>query len=109
MKLLKIFLKIFGWCTFNIIGLVYPNRPVYISSQIQEEQVYYIKKSIEKMDLTQTYDKSLNHIRIQYDNDIIGNTAMTASVYNTGNFIIDETIIVRLDSFADPHSKGIEI
>ena len=93
MKLLKIFLELTGIYTYSIIGLLYPYRPVYISSQIQEEQVYYIKKSIEKMDLTQTYDKNLNHIRIQYDNDIIGNTVMTASVYNTGNFIIDSTII----------------
>ena len=93
MKLLINFLKIIRIYTYSIIGLLYPYRPVYISSQIQEEQVYYIKKSIEKMDLTQTYDKSLNHIRIQYDNDIIGNTAMTASVYNNGNFIIDSTTI----------------
>ena len=93
MKLLINFLKIIRIYTYSIIGLLYPYRPVYISSQIQEEQVYYIKKSIEKMDLTQTYDKSLNHIRIQYDNDIIGNTAMVASVYNSGNFIIDSTII----------------
>ena len=93
MKLFINFIKIMVCYTFNIIGLVYSNRPVYISSQIQEEQVYYIKKSIEKMDLTQTYDKNLNHIRIQYDNDIIGNTVMSASVYNTGNFIIDSTTI----------------
>ena len=93
MKLLINFLKIIRIYTYSIIGLVFLPRPVYISSQIQEEQVYYIKKSIEKMDLTQTYDKNLNHIRIQYDNDIIANTAMVASVYNSGNFIIDSTII----------------
>ena len=93
MKLFVTCIKIIRIYTYSIIGLLYPYRPVYISSQIQEEQVYYIKKSIEKMDLTQTYDKNLNHIRIQYDNDIIGNTAMVASVYNTGNFIIDSTTI----------------
>ena len=93
MKLFVTCIKIIRIYTYSIIGLLYPYRPIYISSQIQEEQVYYIKKSIEKMDLTQTYDKSLNHIRIQYDNDIIGNTAMVASVYNSGNFIIDSTII----------------
>ena len=71
MKLLKIFLELTGIYTYSIIGLLYPIRPIYISSQIQEEQIFYIKKSIEKMDLTQTYDKSLNHIRIQYDNSKI--------------------------------------
>ena len=93
MKLLKIFLELTGIYTYSIIALLYPIRPIYISSQISNDKVYYIKKAIDKMDLTQTYDKNLNHIRIQYDNDIIGNTAMTASVYNTGNFIIDSTII----------------
>ena len=43
--------------TFNIINLIYPKRNVYISSQIANEQVEYIEKSIDKMNLSQTYFK----------------------------------------------------
>ena len=93
MKLLINFIKITLVYTFNIIGLVFLPHPVYISSQIQPDQVYHIEKSINKFNLTRTYDKNENLIRIQYDNDIIANTAMVASVYNSGNFIIDSTII----------------
>ena len=93
MKLLINFLKIIGCYTFNTIDLIYPIRDVYISSQIQQEQIYYIEKSIEKMNLYRTYDKDRNHIRIQYDNDIIGNTAMSGSVYSFGSFVIENTTI----------------
>ena len=79
--------------TFNTINLIYPNRPVYISSLIQQEQVYYIENSINKMNLSRTYDKTENLIRIQYDNNIVANTIMTASVYNTGQFIVYDTTI----------------
>ena len=93
MKLLINFIKIILCFTFDIIGLTYPNRPVYISSQIQQEQVYYIEKSINKFNLTRTYDKNLNHIRIQYDNNIIGNTVMSAELYSIGSFVVENTII----------------
>ena len=86
MKLLINFLKITGIYTYSIIGLAFLPRPVYVSSQIQQEQIYYIEKSIEKMNLYRTYDKNENHIRIQYDNDIIANTAMSGSVYSFGSF-----------------------
>ena len=93
MKLLLNCINLIVCFTFNTINLIYPNRNVYISSQISNEQVYYIKKAIDKFNLSRTYDKNDNHIRIQYDNSIIGNTAMTASVYNTGNFVVENTII----------------
>ena len=41
MKLFVTCIKIIRIYTYSIIGLLYPYRPVYISSQIQEEQVYY--------------------------------------------------------------------
>ena len=93
MKLLKLFLDIIIVYTFNTINLIYPQRNVYISSYIENEQVYYIERCIDKMNLSRTYDKNENHIRIQYDNTIIGNTAMSGSIYSTGNFIVDNTII----------------
>ena len=93
MRLLINFLKIIIGYTFNTISTTYPIREVYISSLIQQKQVYYIEKSIEKMNLHRTYDKNLNHIRIQYDNNIIGNTAMTATLYQIGSFVIENTII----------------
>ena len=79
--------------SFNIINTIYPIRGVYISSQIQPEQINYIQNSINKIGFNQTFNKNDNHIRIQYADGIIANTAMIGSVYNTGNFIIDETII----------------
>ena len=93
MKLLLTCLEIMVCYSFNILGLTYPIRNVYISSQIQQEQVYYIKKSIEKLYLTRTYDKNLNHIKIQYNADIIGNTVMSATLYSTGSFVVENTII----------------
>ena len=79
--------------TFRFIDIFYPQRNVYISSQISNEQVYYIQKSINKFNLTRTYDKSENHIRIQYDNSIIANTEMSANLYQIGSFIVYDTII----------------
>ena len=46
-----------------------------------------------EVSIQKTYDKNENHIRIQTDNSIIGNTAMSASVYSTGNFVVENTII----------------
>ena len=66
MKLLINCIKIIGIYTYSIINMIYPQRNVYISSQIQQEQVYYIQNSINKMGLNQTYDKNERHIRIQY-------------------------------------------
>ena len=92
-RLLINFIKIIGIYTYSVIGLLYPYRPVYISSQIQPDQVYHIEKSINKFNLTRTYDKNENLIRIQYDNNIIGNTAMTAELYSIGSFIVESSII----------------
>lgn len=92
-RLLITFINIILCSTFEIIGLIFPIRNVYISSQIQQEQVYYIQNSINKMGLNQTYDKNKDHIRIQYDNDIIGNTAMSATLYQIGSFVVESTII----------------
>ena len=64
MRLLINFIKIIGCYTFNIIGLIYPQRDVYISSQIANHQVIDIEKSINKMNLSRIYDKTENHIRI---------------------------------------------
>ena len=93
MKLLLNFLKIITCYSYFIIGLVYPIRPVYIGSQISNDQIDYIQKSIDNMNLSRTYEKTQNHIRIQYDNSIVGNTAMTANLYPIGSFIIDYTVI----------------
>ena len=79
--------------TYSVIGLIFQIRDVYISSQIQPDQVYHIEKSINKFNLTRTYDKNENLIRIQYDNNIIGNTAMTAELYSIGSFIVESSII----------------
>ena len=93
MKLLINCINLILGYTFNTIGLIYPIRNVYISSLIQSEQILYIQNSIAKMNLSRTYDKSENHIRIQYDNSIIGNTAMTATLYSIGSFVVEETTI----------------
>ena len=58
MKLLKLFLDIIGVYTFNTINLIYPQRNVYISSYIENEQVYYIERCIDKMNLSRIYDKN---------------------------------------------------
>jgi len=79
--------------TSNIIGLIYPIRGVYISSQIQLEQTVFIQSSIDKIGLNQTFNKNDNHIRIMYDNNIIGNTKMSATLYSIGSFIVENTII----------------
>ena len=79
--------------TFYTIGITYPIRNVYISSQISNEQIFYIQNSIAKFNLTRTYDKNSNHIRIQYDNNIIGNTAMSAFLYSIGSFVVSDTTI----------------
>ena len=93
MKLLINCIKITLVYTYSIINLIYPQRNVYISSQIQQEQVYYIQNSINKMGLNQTYDKNERHIRIQYDNSIIANTQMSAFLYSIGSFVVENTII----------------
>ena len=79
--------------TFNTISLIYPRRDVYISSLIQPEQIDYIQNSIAKMNLSRTYDKTENHIRVEYKNDIIANTRMAATLYSIGSFIVENTII----------------
>ena len=79
--------------TFNTISLIYPRRDVYISSLIQPEQIDYIQNSIAKMNLSRTYDKTENHIRVEYKNDIIANTKMSATLYSIGSFIVENTII----------------
>ena len=93
MKRLINFLKIIGCYTCSIIGITYPIRDVYISSQIANEQIDYIQNSINKMNLTRTYFKESNHIRIQYDNSIIANTKMSATLYSIGSFIVENTVI----------------
>lgn len=79
--------------TFYTIDLIYPRRNVYISSLIQPEQIDYIQNSIAKMNLSRTYDKTENHIRVEYKNDIIANTRMAATLYSIGSFIVENTII----------------
>ena len=79
--------------TFNTINTILPPRNVYISSLIQPLQIDYIQNSIAKMNLSRTYDKNSNHIRIQYDNSIIANTAMTATLYSIGSFVVESTVI----------------
>ena len=93
MKLWLNFLKIILCYTFDIIGLTYPDRPIYISSQIQQEQIYYIENSINKMNLTRTYDKNLNHIRVEYCDACYGITRMSSTLMSSGNFLIDYTNI----------------
>ena len=93
MKLLINCINLILGYTFNTIGLIYPQRGVYISSLIQPEQIFYIQNSIAKFNLTRTYDKNSNHIRIQYDNNIIANTKMSATLYQIGSFIVENTII----------------
>jgi hypothetical protein len=93
MKLLINCINLILGYTFNTIGLIYPIRDVYISSLIQPEQILYIQNSIAKFNLTRTYDKSENHIRIQYDNDIIANTKMSATLYQIGSFVVENTVI----------------
>ena len=93
MKLLLNCINIILCSTFEMIGLIFPIRNVYISSQIQTDQIYYIQKSINKFNLTRTYDKSENHIKIQYKNDIVGNIEMTSNLYSIGSFVIESTII----------------
>jgi hypothetical protein len=93
MKLLINFIKIIGCFTYYIIGITYPPRNVYISSQISNEQVYHIKKSINKMNLSRTYDKSENLIRVEYCDACYGITRMSATLYSTGSFLIVNTNI----------------
>ena len=93
MKLFVTYIKIIGIYTYSIIGLLYPDRPIYISSQIQQEQVYYIEKSINKFNLTRTYDKNLNHIRVEYCDACYGITRMSSTLMSSGNFLIDYTNI----------------
>ena len=93
MKLWLNFLKIILCYTFDIIGLTYPDRPIYISSQIQQEQIYYIENSINKMNLTRTYDKNLNHIRVEYCDACYGITRMSSTLMSSGDFLIDYTNI----------------
>jgi hypothetical protein len=79
--------------TFNTIGLTYPIRNVYISSLIQSEQILYIQNSIAKMNLTRTYDKSENHIRVEYCDACYGITRMSSTLMSSGSFLIDYTNI----------------
>ena len=66
MKLFLTFIAVIGIFSYSIINLIYPQRDVYISSQIANQQVEYIENSIDKMGLIRTYDKDSNHIRIEY-------------------------------------------
>ena len=79
--------------TYSVIGLIFQIRDVYISSLIQQEQVYYIQKSINKMGLKQTYDKTKNHIRVEYCDACYGITRMSSTLMSSGNFLIDYTNI----------------
>ena len=93
MKLLINFIKIIGIYTYSVIDLLYPYRPIYISSQISNEQVYYIQKSINKFNLSRTYDKTENHIRVEYCDACYGITRMRSTLMSSGNFLIDWTTI----------------
>jgi hypothetical protein len=93
MKLLISCINLILGFTYSIINTIYPIRDVYISSLIQPEQIFYIQNSIAKIGLNQTFNKHSNYIRIQYKNDIIANTAMTANLYSIGDFVVTETII----------------
>ena len=79
--------------SFNIINLIYPQRNVYISSQISNEQVYYIQNSINKMNLSRTYDKNENHIRVEYCDACYGITRMSSTLMSSGSFLIGYTNI----------------
>ena len=79
--------------TYSIIGLTYPIRNVYISSLIQSEQILYIQNSINKMNLTRTYDKTENHIRVEYCDACYGITRMSSTLKSFGSFLIDYTNI----------------
>ena len=93
MRLLKLFLDIIGIYTYSIISLAFLTRPVYISSQISNEQVYYIQQSINKMGLNQTYDKNENHVRVEYCDACYGITRMSSTLMSSGSFLIDYTNI----------------
>ena len=94
MKLLINCISLMLGYTFNTINTILPPRNVYISSLIQPLQIDYIQNSIAKMNLSRTYDKNSNHIRIQYDNSIIANTAMTATLYSIGSFVVESTVMI---------------
>ena len=88
MKLLNILFSVICSNSYNIIGLFYPTRPVYVSSQIENDQVIEIEKSIDKMGLLRTYDKTQNHIRVEYCDECYGRTMMDATVMSSGDFLI---------------------
>ena len=80
---------------FNLFQrtIIYPERDVYISSKIPESQVSAIQKAMDQMGLARTFDRDSNIIRIQYDNNVVANTQMSASLYSPGWFLVDRTLV----------------
>jgi hypothetical protein len=96
MKLSIAFSGIINIYTFNTIGLVFPERAAYMSSQIEPIHRPYLERALAKMSIPITLLKNDNHIRIQYCesvNSCYGNTAMSGSVYPSGAFVVETTVV----------------
>ena len=86
--------------TYNLIETIIriPERPFYISKKIEDKtDIYnavdeYNRFSYFYPALLETNNKKLNHIRIQYG-DLMGATAIKASLYSDDKFYIDDTVI----------------
>lgn len=94
MNIINIFLSLFI-CNYGqfINNVIFPIRPVYISSLIDGDHRNSIHISMNQLNLIETKNKSENHIRIQYNNYNGGGTSMNAYSHTDGYFEVYETII----------------
>lgn len=89
-------------CISQYINTVkFPIRPVYISNWITEEHRDSIHLAMEQLDLKETQNKSINHIRVQYNNYNGGGINMLASSHTDGYFEVYETTI-GINRLLDP-------
>jgi hypothetical protein len=99
-KLINILISLIQVYTYNLIDTTIriTERPFYISKKIEDKtDIYnavdeYNRFSYFYPALLETNNKKLNHIRIQYG-DLMGATAIKASLYSDDKFYIDDTVI----------------
>lgn len=102
MNFFKIFISIILSATCQYINTVrFPIRPIYISNWISDEHRESIYLALQQLSLIETQNKSLNHIRIEYNNLNGGGISMKAHSHTDGYFEVYETTI-GMNRLLDP-------
>lgn len=102
MNIITTFISLILPCISQYINTVkFPRRDVYISNWITNEHRESIYIAMEQLDLQETQNKSINHIRIEYDNYNGGGIYMKSHSHTDGYFEVYKTVI-GINRLLDP-------